>query len=961
MHSTTESILLAVLCLVLAVATPVYSQNQTTGAITGRAMDPSGALIPGVEVTISSPSMIGGARTVPSDEQGAFRFTLLPAGTYRVSFGLPGFKTLNLEGVDVVAGQTRTINGTMAVATVAEEVTVTSQAATIDLEAATVGVNWDIQKLDNLPYARSLAGLTTMIPGMFQTSFDVGGSSFATGSGVSARTYGRSGNNVVSIDGGIWCQVYPNYGAFEEVNISTASKGAEQMNAGVTLNMVLKSGGNQFHGAFDTDLEKGGFQSQNVDDRLLKAGYNPGSNKFTTLREIYGDISGPVMKNKLWFYLTYRDSYGGNFIPGFISMKTGKQAEFYSKLLGPTAKLTYQLTQNQKVEASWQLGLKWQPYRTAGKYVPLEAAQNQRSWLTSGPNLKWTYIVGPKMTAVAGINRGGYWWPDYDWADKGDVRKQDLRSGALLGPQLNLYRRPIRWTWNADVSYFNALAGKNNEIKFGYYDWWDKNYTSNFGYPNQTIHRYRSLDTEDFTETTPDNLRRLFNRPDSVEVFDYSNKVANLVKYKAFYINDKITWNRKLTINAGLRFDRFRSSRPEQGNTGEGPFATRLIYPESHDGFPVYTKVVPRLSFAYDIMGNGKIALKGSFGRYISSSASVNAQPGPGAGDVNPNATKSCIFNNWNGSIPFRPVGTPASCTGGSWDAVTGKLVANSATRRLSPDLNADYLNEYTAGLEVGLSRDYSLRFNIVRKFNVPGTKNLDLAQPYGSYTDIRTYADPGPDGVTGNSDDPGKNISVWSVPRTFPTQGQTNTLYVNLRPNEGKDQYTAYEATFNKQLSAKWSFLGAYSVDLAHENGNDGLTPNAAVYKWDLPQWSQAIKLNGVYELPWGFLWAGTYTAQTGDWYGRTVQVRDALNTNVTITVQGHVGRYPWVNLWDNRISKKFKIGDRQSIEANFDLFNTMNINAMTGWIVQSGATYHRPSAIISPRIFKLSARYRF
>src|SRR5690242_8685215 len=89
--------------VVLLLAIPAFSQVQT-GAITGRATDGSGALIPGVEVSITSPAMIGGARTAPTDELGVYRFTLLPPGTYRVSFSLPGFKTLNIEGVNVPAG-----------------------------------------------------------------------------------------------------------------------------------------------------------------------------------------------------------------------------------------------------------------------------------------------------------------------------------------------------------------------------------------------------------------------------------------------------------------------------------------------------------------------------------------------------------------------------------------------------------------------------------------------------------------------------------------------------------------------------------------------------------------------------------------------------------------------------------------------------------------------------------------
>src|SRR5690242_11226945 len=103
----------SLVCLAIVLAAPAYSQNQSTGAITGRAADTSGALIPGVEVTVTSPAMIGGARSAVTDEQGTFRFTLLPPGTYRVSFALTGFKTLNLESVDVIAGSTRTINGTM--------------------------------------------------------------------------------------------------------------------------------------------------------------------------------------------------------------------------------------------------------------------------------------------------------------------------------------------------------------------------------------------------------------------------------------------------------------------------------------------------------------------------------------------------------------------------------------------------------------------------------------------------------------------------------------------------------------------------------------------------------------------------------------------------------------------------------------------------------------------------------
>jgi hypothetical protein len=337
---------------------------------------------------------------------------------------------------------------------------------------------------------------------------------------------------------------------------------------------------------------------------------------------------------------------------------------------------------------------------------------------------------------------------------------------------------------------------------------------------------------------------------------------------------------------------------------------------------------------------------------------------------VNPNETKNCRFNGWRGEIPFVPIPgqtytTVTNCSNGNWDPVTRTFVATALTTRIaSRDMNASYLDEFTAGVEIGFNRDYSMRMNIVRKFDYPGTKTYNLAEPFAAFTDLRTYPDPGPDGVDNTADDTGQSLApiyVWSVPESYPTQGQTDDLIDNLRPGEGRDQFTAYEVTFAKQYSNGWSALAGFTVDMAHENDNDAQNPNDMWYRFDEPYWRQSIKLNGQYELPWGFMWAGTFSAQSGNWYDRTVQKRNALGDNETVTVERRVGRYPWVNLWDNRISKKFTIADRHIIEGTFDLFNTLNINTITGWSVASGSNYHRPSGWITPRIFKLGIKYKF
>ena len=250
MHLTKKQFvrLLIGLMLSLLTAIPMFSQSST-GAITGRAQDSSGAVIPGVTVTITSPAMIGGSRTGVSDEAGVYQFALLPVGVYRVSFALPGFKTLNVDGVNVNAGATMTINGKLEVSATAEEVTVTSQVPTIDLQAATVNVNWDTQNTDHLPWGRDLRSLAQMVPGLGVNTVDVGGTTLGGATGTSATTYGRAGGEIVSLDGNQWSTIFGDYQTVEEIHVSTAAKSAEAQNPGDFINMVIKSGGNTFHGA----------------------------------------------------------------------------------------------------------------------------------------------------------------------------------------------------------------------------------------------------------------------------------------------------------------------------------------------------------------------------------------------------------------------------------------------------------------------------------------------------------------------------------------------------------------------------------------------------------------------------------------------------------------------------------------------------------------------------------------
>jgi hypothetical protein len=560
------------------------------------------------------------------------------------------------------------------------------------------------------------------------------------------------------------------------------------------------------------------------------------------------------------------------------------------------------------------------------------------------------------------VQRGGYEWPDVPWSE--DVRKQDLTTQATRGQFLKQDRHPHRWQTGINYTYFAELFGKNHELKTGYMGWRATTETENIGYPNQQQYRYRSTTADTATgcnETT--NWDGCFSRPDSVLLYDYPNVTNAGEWYHSGYINDKITLSRQFTLNVGVRYDRYSSFLPEQGNPGTGPWATENIFPYTDD-FPVYSSFVPRVSAVYDVTGEGRIALRGSYGRYVGGSSGVLGNPGPAATDVNPNSIITRTYSGWQGEIPFNP----NQPNGARLTSTTG----GGADRAIDPNINGPFVDEFTAGVDVGLSRSTTIQFNYVRKYDGRGNKRLNLAQPFEAWTITSTGVDPGRDNITGTADD--QTLLVYSVPSTI--SGQTIERVVQMTDAESKNVYDAYGITFNRQYSNNWSFLTSFDASRNDQQDPDSRNPNEALYgpstatnvaagnggyRHRLPEWNYAMRFSGTYQFRWGILYAASLTAQSGDWFGREVQIRDANAANVTILVEPHVDRYGWVRLWDNRVSKRFKTFGNQSIEGIFEVFNTANINTITSQTNRNGSAYLQPTEIIAPRVMRVSARYRF
>src|SRR5262245_24183024 len=232
------------------------SAQVQTGSITGTITDASGAVLPGVTVTLTGEKLIGGAATMTSDAAGAYRFDRLPPGAYTVKFELQGFKTVTRDDIRVSASFVATVSPKLEVGSLQESVTVTGESPTVDTKSNLQQTVMTQEVLEGVPSGRDPWSVAKIIPGVQVGTYDVGGTQSFQQSSLSS--HGSSTNDVsYNIDGATvnWpgggggaTMLYYDQGMFEEVNYMTSAIPAEVMVGGVSINMVTKDAGNKWRG-----------------------------------------------------------------------------------------------------------------------------------------------------------------------------------------------------------------------------------------------------------------------------------------------------------------------------------------------------------------------------------------------------------------------------------------------------------------------------------------------------------------------------------------------------------------------------------------------------------------------------------------------------------------------------------------------------------------------------------------
>jgi hypothetical protein len=337
----------SLLLLSIGLLVGVHAQSSTTGNITGTVRDPQGAAVPKAEVTITD-EKTGATRTIRATEDGFYTATSLPAGIYTVSTSPSGFKKTVTTGVELHVSENKTVNLDLQVGQVTETVTVTSEAAPVELRSGEVSSLITEKQVTELPLnGRNYAQLALMVPGVSPVTQAGAGGAFATrGTGLNAGVDmsvngNQSNSNLWTVDGvnnmdvgsNRTLLVFPSVDSIQEFRVERNSFSAEFGQAqGAVVNLITKGGSNDFHGSgFEffrhNSLNANNFFLNRADQPKPKLKYN----------NFGGNFSGPIVKNRVFFFWSeeWRRERRGQVLSAHVPTAAEKTGDFSGALSGP--------------------------------------------------------------------------------------------------------------------------------------------------------------------------------------------------------------------------------------------------------------------------------------------------------------------------------------------------------------------------------------------------------------------------------------------------------------------------------------------------------------------------------------------------------------------------------------------------------------------------------------------------
>jgi hypothetical protein len=915
-----------VACLVPCAA---VAQTTDRSGIEGKLSDESGAVLPGVTVTISSTALQGGARSTVTDAEGRYRFAALPAGNYQVAFELAGFATVKRDQ-RLDTGFVATLNEKLAVGGLKESVTVTAVSTVVDIRTTAVSTNLGKEALESLPTSRSIWQVMNLAPGLRVTGADVGGTGAGTQQNYS--NYGTStGGNKPSLDGvdtredAGGAGFYYDYGAFQEVQIKAMGNDAEMSVPGTQFLGILKSGGDKFHGSAMYSWESPNLQANNVTPELQARGVKEG-NPLIAYHDSNVDLGGPVLKKRLWFYGSYRNQRVRQGVLGYYT-EPGVPGEYNVLITNTTVKLTGQLNPKHRFSGFVQSQTKDYPERNADAYRYKEATWHQIFKPLAG-KAEWSGILSDRTLVNAFVGRWRYVTDALNYTDAPPAYDTvTLRYWGRFNTSPYVGGR-ARWQYNASVSHYIPSGwGGSHDLKAGG-EFTDEN---------------RTYDADARSNGADYQLRFQSGVPYQVVAYNYPYHTLNKMTTQSLFVKDAWRFGDRATLNMGVRYERYHIYLPPQSKDA-GRF-----YPAGD--FP-YTDVLtwnnwaPRVGVSLPLDKNNRTVIKTTYGWY-------NFATQASYGDTyNRNAagTTTYRWNDLNHNLDYND---------GEFGAFVSSTGASSSVT--NPDLKQPKTHEVTASLERQVASNFSTRVSYIYRREVDRYQNVNVLRPYDAYSIAIPNVDPGPDGIRGTADDGGA-VTYYDYTPAYAGSAFVQNKDINTAGYE--NSYQNFEVAAQKRLSNRWqlvtSFLATHTDMWRNGIPQD---PNAANYFPRSNYWEWGFKLSGSYELPWQIQAAAMFTSQSGGVWAREARFTTGLvrlSEVILLMEDPAARRLPTQNILNIRFEKRQKIGPGTAA-FQLDLFNVTNTNVELGVTARSGATFNQITSIVPPFVAKVGVIYSF
>lgn len=771
-------VLLAALLVLSSLS--VVSAQETTATITGRVTDPQGLAVPGVTVTVIGPQ---GNKTAVTDSDGRYQIPYLVPGPYRVRAELQGFKAVEQSGVALRLGQTLDVPLTMQVGGVSETVNVTGAAPVIDTTSTTIGAALDSQLLERVPVGRRFSDTLYIAPGVTSggsvgnANPSVSGASgldnqyVIDGVNVSNGGYGALGS--YSIVFGSLGNGTP-YDFMQEVQVKTGGYEAEYGQAtGGVINVITKSGGNNLSGsvfgyARPTQFESGYTQIESPNGTV---------NTISTRVSDFGAaIGGPILRDRLFFFGAIDPSWDRRTLraPSNTNPDGSLQFPLYAlgdvnrdrRVLSYAAKGTWQLNANNRIDASF--------FGDPAKGL-------------NGPQ-RGSALLATDTSSFSEINKyGGH---NQTVRYSGTLTSKWLLEASFARALNNVQETPSVNTWrvtdtrvtpqivSGGIGFYEAGNRSNDfqyrasatnlvgghELKYGaLYEMLDYDQINQRTGPTFVTPAGDTTATGATIQILPDPTYGQIYRVTRANLNSSRNTKQ---KYLAAFVEDTWKVGDRLTIKPGLRYEE---------ETLDGTITK---------GFKLNKNWAPRVGATYDVTGNGRSKVYGSYGIFYQripndlAARALSADAGIGADYFDANLTQPI------------PNGVPAGPAGKQ--TTTHYSIAGAGADVIDPNAKITYMQEFLAGFEHQLAANMSVGVRYVHR-TIP--RVLEDIQPFPVVA--ADLGLPGADSVDYVLTNPGPDT---------PTSGGLGASF-----EKPIHKYDSVEFTFDRRFSHNWALQASY------------------------------------------------------------------------------------------------------------------------------------------------------